>query len=301
MAQKVAKRGPCPRCKERPRSKSSTYCKECGAKKAREEYDKHPERCRKRGRRWRKEHRDKALASQKKYRESERGKKKRRAYRNSPKGKEVYDTWRKSPKGKKAHHAAEVRYRRKLRSLTANLPIEVVRPFVARMVKEADAEHVPGGIKGARSKGSGYRELARITGVSKDTIWDIVNKESLKSVDIGVADKFAMHGDFTLDELYARAEEWAFLTKSPWPEGYFRKQRKAPKRRRKRGNTRRRILQLLKEEPMNQRELADRLGFTNTSAVSKCVIPLEQAGKIEWFKLAGESRRRYRLAQISSG
>lgn len=294
-------KGPCPRCKIRPRNKKSTYCKECGAAKAREAYAKDPEAQRRAHQSWRQQNPDKAKEAKCKYNGSARGQAKRRAYRRSSKGKEIARRYAESDAGKEALKRGEKRYRDKMRGLTANLPVEVVRPFVARMVKVADAEHVSGGIRGARSRSAGgYQELARLVGVSHNVLWDIVNKKTLKSVEIKVADRLAMFGEFTLGELYERAEEWAILTHSNWPEGYYRRQRyKSAKRRRKRDNTKKAVLRLLEEEgPMNQRELADRLRFANTSAVSKCLDPLIAAGQIERFRLPGERRRRYRLVLI---
>jgi hypothetical protein len=170
------------------------------------------------------------------------------------------------------------------------------------MIMETDAKHVPGGEKGAKSKEGPYKVLAEIVDISPDVLHDIANKKRLRSVSVENADKLAMHGDFSLDELYERAEEWAVLTGNDWPDGYTRKRRKPKGRRRKPGQTKKRILQLLAERPSDQQMLAHQLNLRSTSGASKPLQGLIAEGKVETYYPPLERRRKmYRLTEGQVG
>lgn len=297
MASKVAERGPCPCCKVRPRSKSSTYCKKCGADKARAEYAKDPAKFRKAAKRRRKKDPEKAKAAKRKYAHTEKGRRTRQAYRRSEKGRQIARNYAQSERGMAAQRRGEEAYREKLRGLTAALPIEVVRPFVQRMVIEAEAEYISSGTRSATDGKGGYAILAKLIGIPKHRLRDIAKKKHLKSVNVKDADRLAMYGDFSLSELYERAEEWALLTGSKWPKGYHKKRSQRKKKcyesRTKREN---RVLAILATEDLDQARLALRLGYTHSNATSKLLRPMVATGKIEEFKEPGCLRKKYRLA-----
>lgn len=113
--------------------------------------------------------------------------------------------YRAKPKARRKDGARVRRYRRRQRLIQmANIPVPVIRPFVAVMAKDV----------------GGQRELARRTGVHERLIWAII-KEERKGMTIDTCDKLAVYsGLFTLDELAERAREWAQLTGDRWPVGY---------------------------------------------------------------------------------
>lgn len=256
------------------------HCKDCERKKRREWRKRNAEDRRRYERQWRRQNPERAKAHDDKYNHSAKGRAARKRYEKTEKGK-----------------AAQRRYKQRIKHLTADLPIEVVRPYVLRMIKEADAERVSGGKMGARGRDGAVAKLAEIVGIPKHRLSDIAYKKRLKSVSVEDADILAMHGDFTLTELYERAEEWALLTGSKWPEGYHqRRSRRKPKSRESKERREQQVLKMLEEGSMDQAQITQRLGYTQPSAASKVLRPMLATGKIEKFREPGKLREQYRLA-----
>lgn len=61
--------------------------------------------------------------------------------------------------------------------------------------------------------------MADWTGVDEALMFRILDGKK-KSVALDTADRLATHADFTLEEIYDRAAEWALLTGDKWPKGY---------------------------------------------------------------------------------
>lgn len=247
------------------------HCKVCERKKRREWRRRNAEDRRAYERQWRKDNPQRAKAHDDKYNHSKKGRIVRKRYEGTNKGK-----------------AAQRRYKQRIKHLTADLPIEVVRPFVLRMIQVADAEHVSGGRMGAKSRDGAVATLAEIVGIPKHRVYDIAYRKRLKSVNIEDADRLAMHGDFTLTELYDRAEEWALLSGSSWPQGYRKKaKRRPPKSREGRTDREARVLVMLEEGAMTQGQITQRLGYSTHGATSKILRRMVATGKVKETKETG--------------
>ena len=157
---------------------------------------------------WRKKNPELAKAKDDRYNRSEKGKAARRRYNRSPKGIRAY-----------RRHARKKRMkeRQERQMLAAALPAAVVRPYLSRMLREF--QEPANNLAFGPGSHKGYDDLAELVGVHRDTLRHI-DDGSRKQVTIEVADKLALHADFTLDELTDRAREWAMLTGDRWPKGY---------------------------------------------------------------------------------
>lgn len=194
------------------------YCKDCkrkqdtakSARRRREQPDYQ--------RQWRERNPDKVKAQQDKYNHSPGGKAARAKYAKTEKSKAAHQRYRQSRRGQATRRRAH-RKKAKLKrlALSANLPAEVVRPFLERLLLEYKTPATSLAVGEPPSKG--YGELAVATGVHRDTIRHIMDG-TRKGVAIEVIDKLALHADFTLEELTDRTREWAMLTGDRWPVGY---------------------------------------------------------------------------------
>lgn len=259
---------------------------------------RHCQACeRKKRKKWRREHAEERRAYERQWRKDnpKRAKKHDDKYNHSVKGRRARKRYEKTEKGRAAH----ARYRARLKLLTADLPIEVVRPYLLRMLNEANANYVSGGRIGAKSTEGGTAKLAEIVGIPKHRLHDIAHKQRLKSVSVDDCDRLAMHGDFSLVELYVRAEEWAALTGNNWPEGYHRKRsRRKPMKRETKADREQYVLALLQTREMGQGEIAMAMGYSSSSAVSKILQPMLKAGKIKRYRSRG-AHQQYKYSLVA--
>jgi hypothetical protein len=150
------------------------------------------------------------LRRQKNRAERQRGPRKRTSEektRNNhlPSSKAARRRYRKTKKGKRTGRRSKIRARRKaLRLLTAPVPVEIIQPYLTRLLETRT-----------------QRGLELETGVSARTQHAILKGER-RGATLETLDGLAQTGEFTVEEIYDRAKEWAFLTKDSWPDGYQR-------------------------------------------------------------------------------
>lgn len=174
---------------------------------------------------WRDKNPDKVQATARRYNGSDKGKARHRRYNKSEKGKAAVARYRSKPRVKASRRATDRRYQRRKRAeWRANIPMAVVQPYVERVVRDM------------RTRGNTVEEICEVVGISKHVL-EKVQQGRGRSVAQDFCDALALHGDFTLEEMYERAKEWALLTGDPWPVGYDytgrnkRKSRQLDKRR----------------------------------------------------------------------
>jgi hypothetical protein len=287
----------CPRCGKRPRHRNRTYCKKCEATRARKYYRGHKKQERARVADYRERHPDRVEDSRKRHRESEKGQRVRREYRLSEKGKKHHKRYAQSARGRQKMQEANARYRAKIRGLTAKLPTEVVQPFVIRMVKDAELRVLHGRGRGGQQE-SGITRLADICGLKKEDVNNIFAAR-VKSVKVEVADKLAMHGDFTLMELYDRAAEWAQLTGSDWPNGDEWRRKRSPSPGAPHAKRREQITEALtKNGRLSTPQLAKVIGVRpHSGASSKHITQMLNDGLVRWSTEPGSSLKYWELVE----
>lgn len=166
--------------------------------------------------------------------------------------------------------------------LSADIPVEVIRPFVERMQRELTTpmDSPARGIGTTEGVDEGQSALSKACGVSEKILRQIT-EGTVKGITMGTADKLSLYGDFSLPEIYERAEEWALLTGNDWPIGY-RTCDKSEKAQRRMSNTRYQVMS----------ELA--IGGTVNEIVRRTYPPMKTAAVRRHVKILVQRK----LAQV---
>lgn len=189
-------------------------CSECGAKTAQLSYEKDKDKAKQRAKEWKRRNADsvreagrlRARVANKNRTAEQRAKDAERMAVYYRKNRERV---RVMANGRKALKKAE---------LIAEIPSEVLKPYLETAIRELDQPDEKGLL------GGGVSRLARLTGVSERRISEVRNGGKA-SMNLDMVDKIAARCHFTLEEITERTREWALLTGADWPVDYLPKSR----------------------------------------------------------------------------
>jgi hypothetical protein len=101
--------------------------------------------------------------------------------------------------------------------LSARIPCEVLRPHLAKLLKEAEPHLKNTGGDKVKYAGSSVVEIW--TGVDQRYIYAIMDGDR-SGMSIDVADKLSLRASFTMGQLQDECREWAKHNHDPWPLGW---------------------------------------------------------------------------------
>jgi DNA-binding XRE family transcriptional regulator len=99
----------------------------------------------------------------------------------------------------------------------ANLPVEIVKPYTVRVYQQFKVTKR----ENPQTNWPGIAEMADVLGLTTKSLGQILN-EQRKSFTLELCDKIALHGDFSINEMWEDTLEWAFANpKANWPKDYI--------------------------------------------------------------------------------